>query len=374
MFHSTTKGMHPFIKFGLSLTSVFCLMAGPAWAQDDGSEPVTITSTSTGEAFSVSEWNPDDSDTTSFHGTSRGVDSVAGAFTCSFAGTSWYIGPAEPPAADTTGMCDPGSVYISSFGSNYSRADCQIDDTGLPFTFDITEGVSCVPPSCYEGPYTTETGTEFYTFAAGCTYPVFATLTTMSEYGTGVVEGVDTFTIKSSEYDATRGVVVTRVSSTSTGIGTATLTIPEEDLPANDVTLEVPASGATMSGIGLISGWSCLGGTLEAEISDANGGMSTVALSHGTSRADTESVCGDSDNGFSATVNWSLFAAGPKTIRLIQNGEEVAVRDFSVLPFGQEFISGASGMCSVNDFPTPGEGVTVVWDETQQRFVVTGIN
>ena len=130
-----------------------------------------------------------------------------------------------------------------------------------------------------------------------------------------------------------------------------------------------------MSGIGLISGWSCLGGTLEAEISDANGDMSTVALSHGTSRADTESVCGDRDNGFSATVNWSLFDAGAKTIRLLQNGEEVgAARDFSVVPFGTEFISGASGMCSIGDFPTAGESATVEWDETQQRFVVTQIN
>ena len=148
-------------------------------------------------------------------------------------------------------------------------------------------------------------------------------------------EIVDTITVRSSEYDAARGVVVSRASSTSTAMSTVTLTVPEEELqlPANDVMLEVPASGATMNGIGLISGWSCLGGTLEAEISDATGGMSTVSLSHGTSRADTESVCGDRDNGFSATVNWSLFDAGAKTIRLLQNGAEVgAARAFSVHP------------------------------------------
>ena len=200
----------------------------------------------------------------------------------------------------------------------------------------------------------------------------------MAEDGTWTSESevVETVTIKSSNYDAARGVLVTRASTTATGMSTVTLTVPEEELqlPANDVTLEVPASGSTMSGIGLISGWSCLGGTLEAEISDANGGMSTVSLSHGTSRADTESVCGDSDNGFSATVNWSLFDAGAKTIRLMQNGEEVASRDFSTIAFGREFISGASGMCSIGDFPTAGESATVEWDETQQRFVVTGIN
>ena len=252
------------------------------------------------------------------------------------------------------------------------------DDTGQAFTFDLPGTVvACIPFSCFAGPLTTDAGTEFYPLTAGCTYPAFYTLTSMSEDGTWTSEGeaVDTVTIQSSEYDAARGVLVTRASVTSTGMGTATLTIPEDQLPANDVTLEVPASDATMSGIGLISGWACLGGTLEAEISDATGGVSTVALSHGTSRADTESVCGDRNNGFSATVNWSLFAAGPKTIRLLQNGAEVgAARAFSVLPFDREFISGASGMCSIGDFPTAGESATVEWDEPQQRFVVTGIN
>ena len=369
--------MHQFIKFGLSLVGVVCLMAGPAWAQDDGSATTTtITTTSTARVSSVFEWNPDGS-VLSFRGTSVGTDNVFGAFTCSGAGTTSYLGPAEPPAADVDGVCNPDSAALGLYGSyNYSLAECQLEDTGQPYTFDLPGTVvTCAPFSCFEGPLTTDAGTEFYTLTAGCTYPAFYTQTTMSEYGTGTVEIVETVTITSAEYDAARGVVVTRASSTATGMGTATLTIPEEELPANDVTLEVPASGATMSGIGLISGWACLGGTLEAEISDASGGVSTVALSHGTSRADTESVCGDSDNGFSATVNWSLFAAGPKTIRLLQNGAEVgAARAFSVLPFDREFISGASGMCSIGDFPTAGESATVEWDEPQQRFVVTGIN
>ncbi len=383
IFYHFTKGamcMHPFIKFGLSLVGVVCLLAGPAWAQDDDSAATTqtVSGTNTGRASYVFEWNPDGV-VSSFRGTSAGADNVFGAFTCSFAGTNSYLGEAEPPAADTTGVCNPDSASLGLYGSyNYSRADCQYDDTGQAFTLDVPgTAVTCAPFSCFAGPLTTDAGTEFYTLTAGCTYPAFYTLTSMAEDGTWTAEGesMETLTIRSAEYDAARGVVVTRASSTFTGMGTATLTIPEDELPANDVTLEVPASGATMSGIGLISGWSCLGGTLEAEISDATGDVSTVALSHGTSRADTESVCGDSNNGFSATVNWSLFAAGPKTIRLLQNGAEVgAARAFSVVPFGTEFISGASGMCSIGDFPTAGESATVAWDETQQRFVVTQIN
>ena len=165
MFHSTTKGTHLFKKFGLSLVGVVCLLAGPAWAQDDGSEATTstITTTNTGRASTVSEWNPDGGNvTSSFRGTSQGTDNVFGASTCSFAGTSSYIGEAEPPAADTTGVCDPDSAFIGSYGSyNYSRADCELEDTGQTFTVDLPgTAVACVPFSCFEGPLTTEEGSR----------------------------------------------------------------------------------------------------------------------------------------------------------------------------------------------------------------------
>ena len=142
------------------------------------------------------------------------------------------------------------------------------------------------------------------------------------------------------------------VSSTTAGtITAATFSAPEADRPARDVALEVPVQGSTLSGIGLISGWSCLGGNLEAEISDANGVIARVPLPHGSSRADTESACGDARNGFSAAMNWTLLGSGEKTIRLMQNGEAVASRDFSVVAFETEFLRGASGMCRVDDFP-----------------------
>ena len=86
-----------------------------------------------------------------FRGTSQGADNVFGAFTCSVAGTSSFIGPAEPPAADTTGVCDPESAFIGLYGSyNYSRTDCQYDDTGQAFTVDLPGTVvACIPFSCF---------------------------------------------------------------------------------------------------------------------------------------------------------------------------------------------------------------------------------
>ena len=50
--------MHRFFKLGLSLGSVFCLLTGPAWAQEDGSES-TIMSSGTGRGSAVVEWNID---------------------------------------------------------------------------------------------------------------------------------------------------------------------------------------------------------------------------------------------------------------------------------------------------------------------------
>ena len=45
--------MRRFIKLGLALAGVFCLMAGSAWAQEDDAESTTQTTTTgaTGSSF-----------------------------------------------------------------------------------------------------------------------------------------------------------------------------------------------------------------------------------------------------------------------------------------------------------------------------------
>ena len=366
------------IKFGVSLLGVFCFLAGPAWAQEDDAES-TITSRGTGRASGVSEWNIDTfavDPVSSFRGIGQGTDNVFGSLTCNSAGTNQYLGPAEPPAADVEGVCDPASASLATYGSyNYSYTDCLAEDMDLTYTVDVPGTlVSCVPFSCFEGPLTTEAGTEYYLIKVGCTYTVFYTVTTMSDVGMGASETVETVTIEEAEYDPVSGRAMTRWSSTSAGMATTTLTDPEFELPANDVTIEVPAAGSTMSGVGVISGWSCLGGELAAELRNADGEvLATVPLGTRTPRGDTESVCGDTLNGFSATMNWNLLPAGEASIHLIQNGEEVASRTFSVLALGAEFLPGM-WTAPVPDFPAAGQSATVEWDESQQRFVVTEIN
>lgn len=274
------------------------------------------------------------------------------------------------------GVCDPASAVLATYGSyNFSYTDCLAEDLDLTYTVDVPgTAVICIPFSCYEAPLATEAGTEYYPLKVGCTYPSFSTVTTMSDVGMSTAATVEIFTIEAAEYDAVSGRAMLRSSSTSTAMARTTLTDPEFELPANDVTIEVPGMDSTMSGIGVISGWSCLGGELMAEFRNAAGEViGTTPLVHGGERGDTESVCGDSGNGFSATMNWNLLPAGEVSIHLIQNGEEVASHNFSVLALGVEFLQGM-WMTSVSDFPAASQSATVEWDESQQRFVVTEIN
>ena len=39
----------------------------------------------------------------------------------------------------------------------------------------------------------------------------------------------------------------------------------------------------------------------------------------------------------------------------------------------EEFLRGAEGECVVEDFPMPGETVTVEWQQNSQNFVITAI-
>ena len=58
--------------------------------------------------------------------------------------------------------------------------------------------------------------------------------------------------------------------------------------------LENPAQDSYMSGIYLFSGWACDAELIEIVIDGGSG----LKAAYGTGRGDTESVCGDSDNGF----------------------------------------------------------------------------
>ena len=131
-------------------------------------------------------------------------------------------------------------------------------------------------------------------------------------------------------------------------------------------TLENPAPGSFHSGIGHVTGWKCAAGTLTYNID----GGSSAPLSYGTSRADTQGICGEVNNGFIAEINWNLAGDGVHTIHVFDDGVEFASAVFLVSTFGVEYLEGASGIYILQNFPEPGQDTTIRWDESEQNFEI----
>ena len=129
--------------------------------------------------------------------------------------------------------------------------------------------------------------------------------------------------------------------------------------------LENPSLGSAQSGLGAISGWACEAGEIVIELD----GMPLQA-GYGTTREDTRSVCGDTDNGFSLLWNWNNLGPGPHTVRALLDGQEFANTTVRVTTFGEPFLQGVSGVFPIPDFPRPGENKRLQWEESLQNFVI----
>ena len=133
--------------------------------------------------------------------------------------------------------------------------------------------------------------------------------------------------------------------------------------------LENPGPNSFQSGIGLISGWSCEADTVEIAIGD----MAPQEAAYGTERLDTRDACGDTDNGFGLLFNWNLLGDGEHEVVAYVDGAELGWATVTVTTLGEEFVRGAEGECVVEDFPLPGQTVTLEWQQTSQNFVVTDV-
>ena len=133
--------------------------------------------------------------------------------------------------------------------------------------------------------------------------------------------------------------------------------------------LESPYQGSFESGIGLIRGWICDAATVEVQID--NGARERVA--YGTTREDTASVCGDSNNGFGYTVNWNSIGNGSHTLRAFANGVEFANAAFTVTTLGEQYLQGVSGEYTLPNFPQAGKSVIARWSEPDQNFKIVKV-
>ncbi len=289
--------------------------------------------------------------------TSRGYTTTGGAMVCHTTQMSFEI------VQEPTGACSAEEIE----GVSVNHHHCQFE--GIEDIFHATgTSTGCAPSSCFD---------ENGSYQVGCSITYTESVTAAG--GTGIAVG------SSGSWTTSGVVLVTQVGATEPEgflvlAGTTSLEI-EGDFELADgsvapdgAVLEIPSPGTNVSGVGLISGWSCLGGELEVEFSDADGVIETMTVLQGAERLDTEPRCGDIQNGFSATYNWSRLGAGEKTARLIRNGEEVASHAFMVTAFDVEFVTEAEGMCTLTDFPEMGKNATFVWEQSQQGLVLEAVN
>ena len=130
--------------------------------------------------------------------------------------------------------------------------------------------------------------------------------------------------------------------------------------------LENPGPDSFQSGIGVLSGWVCEAEMVELVIDDTEHHVAP----YGTDRADTAEDCGDTDNGFGLLFNWSRLSDGTHTVVALVDEVELGRATVTVTTLGEEFVKGVAGSCEVPDFPMAGETVTLVWQESNQNFVI----
>lgn len=130
--------------------------------------------------------------------------------------------------------------------------------------------------------------------------------------------------------------------------------------------LENPQDNGRESGIGVISGWHCSASKIDIEFD----GAITSPAAYGTSREDTQSVCGKNNTGFSLLINWNTLGAGSHSIRALADGVEFGRATAIVVPLGAEFWRGKGGSMRLDNFPEAGKGVIAEWQESKQNFVI----
>ena len=78
----------------------------------------------------------------------------------------------------------------------------------------------------------------------------------------------------------------------------------------------------------MISGWVCDAARVEIRLTNGRTGeVQTFTAGYGTTREDTQGVCGDTNNGFGFLWNWNLLGDGEHTVQALADGVEFARAD-----------------------------------------------
>lgn len=171
----------------------------------------------------------------------------------------------------------------------------------------------------------------------------------------------DFFTISFYEEEETKNALPFR----STNL-IAELEYPLRTSPSTEAFAEVPEQGSVQSGIGIIRGWACEAQRVDIQFDE----LPRMQLPYGMVRTDTRPVCGDSNNGYGLVYAWGLLGQGQHTMRTYIDGNLVDTVDFEVGGLENAFITGAEASYDLNNFPGPGQSVTVQWSEAAQNFII----
>ncbi|HEY8516251.1 MAG TPA: S8 family peptidase [Candidatus Binatia bacterium] len=130
--------------------------------------------------------------------------------------------------------------------------------------------------------------------------------------------------------------------------------------------LENPPPGGAVSGIGLFSGWHCDAKDVRLVVD----GTHVIEAAYGTSRNDTRTACGDTDNGFGALFNMAILGDGMHEVVAYADGLEFGRARFRVTTLGEPFVRNASATYTLQHFPALGARTRVRWQEANQNFVI----
>ena len=132
--------------------------------------------------------------------------------------------------------------------------------------------------------------------------------------------------------------------------------------------LESPAPGATLSGIGFISGWKCDGQQITVRIDDGP----PLPVLYGNERLDTHvsrgGPCPHHQTGYILQMNWAELGNGSHTAIAYDNHVEFARSGFTVRGFRDPFVTGAAATVPVPDFPLPGDTAVFAWQQSTQHL------
>ena len=137
-------------------------------------------------------------------------------------------------------------------------------------------------------------------------------------------------------------------------------------------TLEIPAPGQILTGVGLVSGWSCRAGEIDVRLTE---GEALQPVPSGSSRMDTANACqNEGYNGFSLLVNWNNLGEGTHTLTLYVDSEPVVSRQVTVVTLGEEFIRGLEKTVTLTQWPDWRTDVKIAWSEAKQNFEIVEID